>query len=106
MLLMDVIPGQETGNAAYVVDGGAGELIEEPLDVLETLCHWLLDGGRLLQERSTNAAKLGRPRAAYDIVERAWALAQRGPVEKDDEQILLLPRLIEMFNRFGVKVEE
>ena len=59
-----------------------------------------------MKERSTNAAKLGRPRAAYDIVERAWALAQRGPIEKEADQILLLPRLIEMFQRFGVKVEE
>jgi 1,2-diacylglycerol 3-beta-galactosyltransferase len=106
LLLTDVIPGQETGNAEYVVNGGAGEMIDEPLKALETVCHWLLNDGQLLKERSANAAKLGRPRAAYDIVERAWALAQRGPIEKEAEQILLLPRLIEMFERFGVKVEE
>jgi 1,2-diacylglycerol 3-beta-galactosyltransferase len=106
LLLTDVIPGQETGNAEYVVNGGAGEMIDEPLKARETVCHWLLNDGALLKERSANAAKLGRPRAAYDIVERAWALAQRGPIEKEAEQILLLPRLIEMFKRFGVKVEE
>jgi 1,2-diacylglycerol 3-beta-galactosyltransferase len=106
LMLTDVIPGQETGNAEYVVNGGAGERIDEPLKALETACHWLLNDGQLLKERSANAAKLGRPRAAYDIVERAWALAQRGPVEKEAEQILLLPRLIEMFQRFGVKVDE
>jgi 1,2-diacylglycerol 3-beta-galactosyltransferase len=106
LMLTDVIPGQETGNAEYVVNGGAGEMIDEPLKTLETVCHWLLNGGQLLKERSINAAKLGRPRAAYDIVDRAWALAQRGPIEKDAEQVLLLPRFIEMFKRFGVKVEE
>jgi 1,2-diacylglycerol 3-beta-galactosyltransferase len=106
LLLTDVIPGQETGNAEYVVNGGAGEMIDEPLKALETVCHWLLNDGQLLKERSINAARLGRPRAAYDIVERAWALAQRGPIEKEAEQILLLPRLIEMFKRFGVKMEE
>jgi 1,2-diacylglycerol 3-beta-galactosyltransferase len=106
LMLTDVIPGQETGNAEYVVNGGAGEMIDKPLKALETACHWLLNDGQRLKERSANAAKLGRPRAAYDIVERAWALAQRGPVEKEAEQILLLPRLIEMFERFGVKVEE
>ena len=106
LMLTDVIPGQETGNAEYVVNGGAGEMIDEPLQALETVCHWLLNDGQVLKERSANAVKLGRPRAAYDIVERAWALAQRGPVEKEAEQILLLPRLIEMFQRFGVKVEE
>ena len=41
LLLTDVIPGQETGNANYVVNGGAGELIDEPLQALETLSHWL-----------------------------------------------------------------
>ncbi len=106
LLLTDVIPGQETGNAEYVVGNGAGEMIAEPLQALETLCHWLLNDGALLKERAANAAKLGRPRAAYDIVERAWQLAQRGPVEKQADQILALPRLIELFKRFGVKLEE
>jgi 1,2-diacylglycerol 3-beta-galactosyltransferase len=106
LMLTDVIPGQETGNAEYVVNGGAGEMIDAPLQALETVCHWLQNDGVLLKERSTNATKLGRPRAAYDIVERAWALMQRGPLEKEAEQVLLLPRLIEMFQRFGVKTEE
>lgn len=106
LMLTDVIPGQETGNAEYVVNGGAGEMIAEPLKALETVCHWLLNDGALLKERSVNAAKLGRPRAAYDIVERAWTLAQRGAIEKEADQVLLLPRLIEMFQRFGVKLEE
>lgn len=106
LMLTDVIPGQETGNAEYVVNGGAGERIDEPLKTLETVCHWLLNDGQLLKERSANAAKLGRPRAAYDIVDRAWALARRGPVEKEASQILALPRLIELFKRFGVKIEE
>ncbi len=106
LMLTDVIPGQETGNAEYVVNGGAGERIDDPLQALETMCHWLLNDEQLLKERSTNAAMLGRPRAAYDIVDGAWALAQRGPVEKDGAQILALPRLIELFKRFGVKVEE
>ena len=105
LMLTDVIPGQETGNAEYVVNGGAGEMIDEPLKALETVCHWLLNDGALLKERAANAAKLGRPRAAYDIVDRAWMLAQRGPVAKEAEQILFLPRLIEMFQRFGVKTE-
>jgi 1,2-diacylglycerol 3-beta-galactosyltransferase len=106
LMLTDVIPGQETGNAEYVVNGGAGEMIDAPLQTLETVCHWLMNDGALLKERSANATKLGCPHAAYDIVERAWTLMQRGPIEKEAEQILLVPRLIEMFQRFGVKTEE
>jgi len=103
LLLTDVIPGQETGNAHFVVNGGAGELIEEPLQALETLCHWLLDDGKLLKERAANAAQLGRPRAAYDIADLAWRAALRGPMKKESSQIVGLPNLIELFRRLNVK---
>ncbi|MBI5563970.1 MAG: glycosyltransferase [Chloroflexi bacterium] len=106
LLLTDVIPGQETGNANYVVNGGAGELIEEPLQALESMAHWLSNDQALLKDRSANAVKLGRPRAAYDIVEQAWALAQRGPVKKESSQIVGLPNLIELFERFNVAWNE
>ncbi len=106
LMLTDVIPGQETGNAAYVVKGSAGEMIDEPLQALETICHWLLNDGQLLKERAANAAKLGRPQAAYDIVDRAWALAQRGPVVKETSQLLLLPRLIEALQQNDVTLDQ
>ena len=106
LLLTDVIPGQETGNANYVVNGGAGELIEEPLQALETLSHWLQADGQLLKERVANAIQLGRPRAAYDIADLAWQAAQRGPVKKDSSQIVGLPNLIELFERFNVAWNE
>jgi 1,2-diacylglycerol 3-beta-galactosyltransferase len=105
LMLTDVIPGQETGNAAYVVDGGAGEIVAEPLQVLEKTCHWLLDKGALLRKRAANARKLGRPRAVFDIVDRMWELARRGPVTKEASQILALPRLIEFFKRLKVKTD-
>jgi 1,2-diacylglycerol 3-beta-galactosyltransferase len=103
MILTEVIPGQETGNAEYVIKAGAGEIVKKPIDILETICHWLLDDGKRLRQLSINAAKLGRPRAAFDIVDRVWKLAQRGPIMKEASQILALPRLIELFKRFGVK---
>jgi 1,2-diacylglycerol 3-beta-galactosyltransferase len=106
LLLTDVIPGQETGNANYVVNGGAGELIEEPLQALEVMAHWLSNDAQLLKERAANAVRLGRPRAAYDIVEQAWTLAQRGPVKKESSQIVGLPNLIELFERFNVAWNE
>lgn len=106
MLLTDVIPGQETGNAAYVIEGGAGDMADDPIGALETLGHWLMDEARLLKIRSANAARLGRPRAAYDIAERAWQLAQRGPQRREPNQIVGLPRLIELFRRFNVPWKE
>ncbi len=78
LLLIDALPGQEAGNADYVIQGGAGELGEDPVEGLEIMCHWLDRGGALLAQRARNAKRLGRPRAAYDIAELAWEAAERG----------------------------
>jgi 1,2-diacylglycerol 3-beta-galactosyltransferase len=73
LILVDVLPGQETGNADYVVSGNAGDLAREPLEVLEVMCHWLEKGQELYNKRVQNARRLGFPRAAYDIAELVWA---------------------------------
>ena len=75
MILVDVIPGQETGNANYVVSGNAGVLAEDSTDVLEAMAHWLEKDRRLYQEQAQNARRLGRPRAAFDIADLVWALS-------------------------------
>jgi 1,2-diacylglycerol 3-beta-galactosyltransferase len=75
ILLIDVIEGQETGNAEFVVENGAGEVARMPLDMLETLYHWLSNDTELLQTRAHNARKVGRPQAADEIAELAWTLA-------------------------------
>jgi len=79
MLLIDVIPGQEEGNRDYVVKNGAGVLAETPLQMLETVSHWMADGGRGLNEFAQNACKVGRSNSAYDAVELIWKAALRGP---------------------------
>jgi 1,2-diacylglycerol 3-beta-galactosyltransferase len=79
ILLTDLIEGQETSNARYVVDGGAGELVRNPLDGLETIYHWLAAGGEMLAQRSQSARSLGYPHAAYDVAGLAWEAALRGP---------------------------
>lgn len=75
LILINVIPGQETGNADYVTQGQAGELAEEPREVLETLCHWLEQDGALYKIRSQNARRLGRPQAADEIARLVWEAA-------------------------------
>ncbi len=77
MILVDVIPGQETGNADYVVSGNAGVLAGNPTDVLEAICHWLENDRLHYHEQANNALQLGRPRAAYDAAELTWALASQ-----------------------------
>lgn len=75
IMLIDVIEGQETGNAEFVVENGAGEVARMPLDMLETLYHWLSNHTQLLQTRAHNARKVGHPQAADEIAELAWLLA-------------------------------
>jgi len=77
MLLVDVLPGQETGNADYVVDNSAGDYTQDPITSLETLYHWLERDRRLLAERAHNARRLGRPHAAYDIADLIWEITTR-----------------------------
>jgi UDP-N-acetylglucosamine:LPS N-acetylglucosamine transferase len=75
LLLVDVLPGQEVGNAEYVVAGGAGERTADPLDILEVLYHWLEDEGALLRQCAHNAQELGQPQAAYRVAEEVWRMA-------------------------------
>jgi len=75
LILVDLIPGQETGNAEFVVNGNAGDLARDPIEVLEVMCHWLENGGDLYRSREQNARHLGRPQAAYDAAGLVWAEA-------------------------------
>jgi 1,2-diacylglycerol 3-beta-galactosyltransferase len=85
LILIDVIEGQETGNAEFVVENGAGDVARMPLDMLETLYHWLSNDAQLLQIRANNARRVGRPQAADEIAELAWSLAvsENGELHKN-----------------------
>ena len=79
LVLFGVIPGQETGNASYVVESGAGELAQNAFDVLDIMNHWLDNNGELLAHRANSARQLGRPFASYEVAETVWAAAQESP---------------------------
>lgn len=72
LILVDVIPEQETGITDYVVTGNAGDLIRDPIEVLEVMCHWLEKEEECYKKRSQNALLLGRPPAAYDVADLVW----------------------------------
>ena len=75
LILVDVIPGQEIGNAEHVVAGNAGVLANDPTEVLEAMSHWMEKDRLHYREQAQNARRLGRPRAAFDIAEQIWGLA-------------------------------
>ena len=101
LLLIDVLPGQEEGNAEYVVEHGAGELAEKPMDALAILYHWLEDDGQLLAERAGNARQIGRPQAAYEIAERVWH-ADEELASAEADQAEERSKLSELLSRYDV----
>jgi 1,2-diacylglycerol 3-beta-galactosyltransferase len=105
LLLIEVLPGQEAGNANYVIEGGAGELAQTPVAALEIIYHWLDRGQALLAERAQSARRLGRPRAAYKVAEQVWAAAERGPCDRAGHHIAVRSKLIKLLGRFGIPVE-
>jgi len=76
MLFVDVTPGQEEPNAAYIVNNGAGELTTQPLVALETLRHWLADEKRLLDLHAQRSRELGHICSAYTIADLAYQALQ------------------------------
>ncbi len=102
LLFVDVTPGQEEGNADYVIKNNAGEWAKSPLEALEILCHWLANGQKILQERSKGAKALGRPRAAYTIADFIWSAAERGPLPIPANRKTWLPKLLELLGQFDL----
>jgi 1,2-diacylglycerol 3-beta-galactosyltransferase len=102
LLLIDVLPGQEEGNAEVVVRGGAGELAASSIEALEAMCHWLEHDGALLAQRAQNARSLGRPHAAADVAEQAWQAARRGPQTRPRRRLLSRSRLVALLRRFDI----
>ena len=84
MLLCDVLPGQEEGNAKFVEEGGAGKLLQSQLDLLEMLYHMLIDDGRKLKLMQQKAAQIGKPNAARDISKMAEDLIRETNPLSDD----------------------
>ncbi len=106
LMLIEAIPGQETGNQEYVVEKGAGAYIRKPLNMLETLSHWLADDGKLLNECAHNAARIGRPRAAYDVADLVWEAVQHGPYVRSNRFPLGVKSIRELLEGFGILADE
>jgi 1,2-diacylglycerol 3-beta-galactosyltransferase len=78
MIFIDALPAHELANAEYVISHGAGAWAREPIAALDVLYHWLAADGALMAQHAVQARRLGRPRAAHDVAERAWTAAQLG----------------------------
>lgn len=69
MILFDVLPGQEEGNAEYVISNHAGAQANSTADLLETLCHWLRNDAEGLKRVRENVKRVGKPRSSLDVAD-------------------------------------
>lgn len=105
MLLVDITPGQEEGNADYVAKNGAGEIALDPVIALETLFHWLVGDQSLLAERAENARVLGRPGAAFEAANLAWQIAERGRARSPRMSEQALAKIQDLLAKFNIPIE-
>lgn len=104
LLLIDVIPGQETGNAEFVVDNKAGFWIKNQNELLSSICHLFLEDNNQLKEMQSTAFELGRPQAAFSIAEK---------IHEDVQKIKSLPpiykerrlTILELLEKFQIRIE-
>ena len=76
LVLIDPIPGQEQRNSDYLLEQGAAVRLHEPADTPFKLQRLFEDRPRL-ERLCANAARLARPRAAFEIAAAAVASAAR-----------------------------
>jgi 1,2-diacylglycerol 3-beta-galactosyltransferase len=106
LLLVDVTPGQEKGNAEYVVKRGAGDLAENPFEMLEILAHWFDRDRQLLRERARISRSLGRPRSAYQAADLAWQAAELGRTVPSSRLLEWVPKFKELLHTFNVSITD
>ena len=85
ILLIDALPGQETGNVSFVCQNRVGVRVNSTQEMLETLQSWFSNQEALLKEYSQNAAKIGKPDAALKIAKIAWDSAQKNTLQSSNK---------------------
>jgi len=88
MILYDAIPGQETGNVAFVEENHVGVFAPDAEAVSQTVKSWLAEGPQGLKRRSDNARRLGHPNAVWDIADEIWELTQQPPIQTNRRNLL------------------
>ena len=75
MVVVDPIPGQEDRNSDYLLENGAAIKVNN-VATLAYKVTALLRASERLNRLKENARRLGRPRAAFEVVERALKFAR------------------------------
>lgn len=81
MIISGLVPGQEDGNVDFVVDNDAGTYAPGPQLVAEAVVTWLRESPERLKQRASNARRIARPDAVWEIAETVWQYAHQGPIQ-------------------------
>ena len=79
LILYDAIPGQETGNVAWVIEHDVGVFTPDPHEIGATLGAWLAEGPSGLNRRAQRSRAQARPNAVFEIAAEIWHQAQQSP---------------------------
>lgn len=74
ILLIQALPGQEIGNADYVVEHNAGAFCKTNEEILETLTDWLGGSQDRLKQIAENARQVGKKDASFLVADKVWTL--------------------------------
>ena len=74
MIINQVVPGQEEGNARLIVETRSGMVATTPEAIVVAVEQASADDARLWREWSANISRLSRPRASLEIAELLLAL--------------------------------
>lgn len=76
MVIVNPIPGQESRNSDFLLENSAAIKVNNIATLAHKVTLLLRDPDRLKQLKA-NARRLGRPRAAFDVVEKSLALLKK-----------------------------
>ncbi|MRR31498.1 glycosyltransferase, partial [bacterium] len=72
VIMIDNLPGQESGNMHYIMERQAGTSVEEGSELLDVVRDWLSNERAILHGMTENARKIGHPSSAIDIAHMLW----------------------------------
>jgi len=80
IIIIDHLPGQETGNVEFVTGNQAGVYAYSPQEFLSIVQYWGSSDRNILHQIAGNAARIGFPGSARNITDELWkATSRRNP---------------------------
>lgn len=77
MIITQIVPGQEEGNAMLLVENGAGQVATSPTEIAKAVREMFAEGGRIYSQRYDATGPLSHPTGAREAANFAVSLCLR-----------------------------